>query len=129
VRTRPAACSCCVTCCRSCQGDQAHVGHCMKGEPRARVRAALCHRRLQAMVAARQQQSHWFSHDHAHGAARQAGEFELALLLASGEAHDLAPGCLAQLHFSLASHCALTLTDVVVPAMLEPASPAALAFV
>ena len=63
------------------------------------------------------------------GAARQAGEFELALLRASVEAHHLAPGCLAQLRFSLASHCALVLTDVVVPAVPEPASHAALAFV
>jgi hypothetical protein len=81
------------------------------------------------MVAAPQQSSHRFSHDDAHGAARQAGEFELALLRASSEAHDLAPGCLAQLHFSLASHCALTLTDVVVPALSDTAAPAALAFV
>ncbi|KAK9822227.1 hypothetical protein WJX81_001571 [Elliptochloris bilobata] len=58
---------------------------------------------------------------------RQAGDLEFALLPAAAEAHALAPGCLSQLHFSLASHSALVLTSVT--ASHQPGPPSdALAF-
>ena len=58
------------------------------------------------------------------GAAKQAGGFEFALLPAVLQAHALAPGCLTQLHFSLASHSALTLTSVEGAPLPSPASDA-----
>lgn len=54
-------------------------------------------------------------------AARQAGSFEFELLPAAAEAQALPPACLAKLHFSLASHTALTLTSIAAAA-LPPAN-------